>query len=237
MKGLLVTIDVDSPKWKLSESLIGTNPGLGFRPMSHNVDQGSLIWYDASNQTQIGYWVTLLDDFLEGLCNDLGSLLNFIEFLLKEYKGGSHNQKICDFTTPPNAGQACKLDMSTFGKCGTSDSYGYNNSAPCIFLKLNRIYGWQPEYFNDPAGLPEDMPESLKDHIKSLPAAHRDQIWVTCYGENGADREILGDIEYFPTQGFPSYFYPYENTKGYLSPLVAVKFTRPKRKFSFSPVL
>lgn len=126
--------------------------------------------------------------------------------------------------------------MTTFGKCGPSDSYGYNNSAPCIFLKLNRIYGWNPEYFNDPADLPDDMPDTLKSHIKSLPAAHRDQIWVTCYGENGADSEILGDIEYFPTQGFPSYFYPYENTKGYLSPLVAVKFTRPKRKFSFSQV-
>lgn len=67
MKSLLVTIDEHTPKWTLSESLIGTNPGLGFRPMSHNVDQGSLIWYDASNQTQIGYWVTLLDDFLKGL--------------------------------------------------------------------------------------------------------------------------------------------------------------------------
>jgi sodium/potassium-transporting ATPase subunit beta len=67
MKGLFMTIDTSAPKWKLGESLIGTNPGLGFRPMSHNVDQGSLIWYDTSNKTQIKYWTSLLDDFMLGL--------------------------------------------------------------------------------------------------------------------------------------------------------------------------
>lgn len=80
------------------------------------------------------------------------------------------------------------------------------------------------------------MPKDLKDHIKSLPAHHRDQVWVSCRGESPADRETLGDagdyVEYFPSRGFPSYFYPYLNTKGYLSPLVAVKFLRPAREFT-----
>lgn len=66
MKGLLMTINYESPKWKLSESLIGINPGLGFRPISQDVDQGSLIWYDASNQTQIIYWTKILDGFMQG---------------------------------------------------------------------------------------------------------------------------------------------------------------------------
>jgi sodium/potassium-transporting ATPase subunit beta len=66
MKGLFSTIDETTPKWKLSESLIGTNPGLGFRPMP-DVEQGSLIWYESSNQTQISSWVSLLDEFLKGL--------------------------------------------------------------------------------------------------------------------------------------------------------------------------
>jgi len=92
---------------------------------------------------------------------------------------------------------------------------------------LNRIYGWKPDYFDDPNDLPEDMPDDLKTHIAELPKDHRKQIWVTCHGESPADREILGDIKYFPTQGFPHYFYPYLNAHSYLSPLVAVKFTRP----------
>lgn len=66
MKGLLATIDQQSPKWKLGESLIGTNPGLGFRPIAHDVDQGSLVWYDSSNDTQIEYWSGRIDKFLEG---------------------------------------------------------------------------------------------------------------------------------------------------------------------------
>lgn len=148
-----------------------------------------------------------------------------------EYNVGSINQKRCDFETLPNDGQVCKLDMATFGDCTSEKSFGYNNSAPCIFLKLNRIYGWNPEYYNDISDLPIDMPADLVQHIKDLPLIQRDQIWVTCRGEDGADQEIIGDIKYYPQQGFPSYFYPYLNTGGYVSPLVAVKFTRPKREY------
>lgn len=61
-----MTINYESPKWKLEESLIGINPGLGFRPISQDIDQGSLIWYDASNQTQIVYWTKILDGFMQG---------------------------------------------------------------------------------------------------------------------------------------------------------------------------
>lgn len=67
MKGLMLTISKREPKWKLDESIIGTNPGMGFRPISDDVDQGSLIWYDSTNQSQILYWTRSLDIFLEGL--------------------------------------------------------------------------------------------------------------------------------------------------------------------------
>lgn len=78
------------------------------------------------------------------------------------------------------------------------------------------------------------MPDDLKKHITELPPSHRDQVWVSCIGENGMDKENIGDIEYFPTRGFPAYFYPYTNAPGYLSPLVAVKLNRPKSKYKNS---
>lgn len=56
-------------------------------------------------------------------------------------------------------------------------------------------------------------------------------IWVSCEGENPADLENVGPIKYYPRQGFPGYYYPYENSEGYLSPLVAVHFERPVRKY------
>lgn len=30
---------------------------------------------------------------------------------------------------------------------------------------LFQIYGWEPQYYNDPKALPEDMPKELKDYI------------------------------------------------------------------------
>lgn len=55
-------------------------------------------------------------------------------------------------------------------------------------------------------------------------------IWVSCEGENPADVENVGAIKYIPNNGFPGYFFPYENSEGYLSPLIAVHFVRPKSK-------
>lgn len=60
----MYTLDESVPKWKLDASLIGTNPGLGFRPIADNVDQGSLIWFESTDKKQIKYWVKRVDDFL-----------------------------------------------------------------------------------------------------------------------------------------------------------------------------
>lgn len=54
---------------------------------------------------------------------------------------------------------------------------------------------------------------------------------MSCEGESPADVENIGPVSYYPRQGFPGYFFPYENSEGYLSPLVAVQFTRPQRKY------
>lgn len=56
-------------------------------------------------------------------------------------------------------------------------------------------------------------------------------VWVSCEGENPADVENIGSIQYIPRRGFPSYYFPYLNTEGYLPPLVAVYFENPRRKY------
>ena len=38
----------------------------------------------------------------------------------------------------------------------------------------------------------------------------------------------MGDIEFFPPNGFPYYYFPYRNQEGYRQPLVFVKFRRPR---------
>ena len=75
------------------------------------------------------------------------------------------------------------------------------------------------------------MPRELKEYIKTVRNPNeRNTIWISCEGENPADQENIGPVKIHPRQGFPGYYYPYENSEGYLSPLVAVHFERPRSK-------
>ena len=57
---------------------------------------------------------------------------------------------------------------------------------------------------------------------------------MSCEGENAADIENVGVINYYPFRGFPGYFFPYSNKINYLSPVVAVHFEQPKSKVIFN---
>lgn len=42
--------------------------------------------------------------------------------------------------------------------------------------------------------------------------------------QNSADRDNIGDVQYFPNQGIPFNYFPFTNQKGYVSPFVFVQF-------------
>ena len=91
-------------------------------------------------------------------------------------------------------------------------------------------------YYNDTKNLPgnETLPQDLIDYIKNKEQEENPQalntIWVSCQGANSDHHKNMGQIDYIPKRGFPGYYYPFVNTPGYLSPLVAIKFKDPKRK-------
>lgn len=58
----------------------------------------------------------------------------------------------------------------------------------------------------------------------------RNLVWVSCEGESPADVENLGPVQYLPRRGFPAYYFPFKNVKGYQPPIVAVQFEKPKSK-------
>lgn len=64
------TLEQDRPKYQLDNAIIGTNPGLGFRPMPPEANLGStLIWYRSNRLDNMKYWYDTLDTYLEGtLC-------------------------------------------------------------------------------------------------------------------------------------------------------------------------
>merc|ERR1739838_1047614 len=68
--------------------------------------------------------------------------------------------------------------------------YGFTAGKPCVYLKLNKIFGLKNiNYKNAEEDLPEKMPDTLKAQIKA--AGYPDQTWVECHGEYPADVEAL----------------------------------------------
>ncbi|KAJ9595666.1 hypothetical protein L9F63_013132, partial [Diploptera punctata] len=220
MKGMLLTIDERRPTYLLDSSIIGSSPGLGFRPMTDISNPGALIWYQAANETNYMHWVRQLESFLEPYKET------------HKLPGGGKNQQLCDYDRTPDPGKVCAFDVKPLSPCTSEFGYGYNKSAPCVFIKLNKIYDWVADYYRTPKELPEDMPLDLKEHINDIYLSNKteqmNQIWVSCKGEHPADRQHIGPIKYYPGRGFPGYYYPYQNIDGYLSPLIAVMLERPE---------
>ncbi|KAG5880190.1 hypothetical protein JTB14_036283 [Gonioctena quinquepunctata] len=215
------TLDMQKPKWELESSLIGNNPGLGFRPMppESNVES-TLIWYKSTDKGNVHYWQAELRKFLETYHrDDTTPPSNFVQ--------------CTNFQSPP-PGKVCDVKpTSKWTPCLPEDGFGFEDDkgGPCIFLKLNKIYNWQPEYYNTsnfPG--PDVMHEYLRKDIEEAQKLQQhEMVWVTCDGENPADKENIGPLRYIPQRGFMSQFFPFRNQEGYLSPLVAVHFERPNR--------
>ena len=82
--------------------------------------------------------------------------------------GRGQNIFDCDYTSPPPIGQVCDVDIKIWSPCVQEYNYNFHRSAPCVFLNLNNINGWIPEFYNKSDSLPEKMPMELKDYIKEL---------------------------------------------------------------------
>ncbi|XP_037026050.1 sodium/potassium-transporting ATPase subunit beta-2-like [Bradysia coprophila] len=222
------TIDLEQPKWQLRESLIGTNPGIGFCPMppkaiSDSADS-ALIWTQPEN---IAYWYDTVNKFLEGYINP---------------KNYGNVDKSCSFDRPASKGKFCPFKVESLDNCSpgkTDQKYGYPHKKPCVFLKLNKIFNWTPRVFNETSidqltdaeerATYRRMPEWLRNEIAITSDAHkRNMIWVSCEGERPLDVENIGPVQYSPGHGFPAYYFPFKNVKGYKPPIVAVKFDQPK---------
>lgn len=79
--------------------------------------------------------------------------------------GRGQNIFNCKYNSPPPPGKVCDVNIKDFKKCTQENNYSYHKSSPCVFIKLNRIYGWVPQYFNNTNYLPNKMPRQLKQKI------------------------------------------------------------------------
>ncbi|CAG9121754.1 unnamed protein product [Plutella xylostella] len=106
--------------------------------------------------------------------------------------------------------------------CNAADNYGFPET-PCFFIKLNKIYAWEPQFYDEVSALPDDMPPALVAHISSLPHEERKQVWISCEEE----KTNTTTLSYPWGMGLPGRYYPFMNVPGYQSPIVAVQITPP----------
>lgn len=220
----MTTIEDDRPKWQTKESMIGDKPGIGFRPSQSPESVGSTVIY-LNNKWDGTIEGTEKDDFNAGYAYRLR------EFLKKYDEKKSEFAVACPTDEPDQklgeADNFCEFDLATLGEC-KQYPYGYaadgvgGNPSPCIFLKLNRIFGLQPEPYKK-----EDLPEDTPKHISDIVDAQGgdNKPFVDCQGEYPADIEALeGNMKYFPSdQSISMKFFPMKTKKQNQNALVALK--------------
>jgi len=206
------TIDDHQPRWTVKDSIIGSSPALGVRPgQTWKLIDSSMINFnkdvEKSDKDTVGW----------------GEWANRTEEFLNSYKNNTLGQNCAAGAEAP-IGDFCKFNPAMLGPCAKGN-YGYNQGKPCVFIKLNKIYGLTPDY-HDTTALPNEVPAEAVARIKKT--GNKNQVWIDCHGEQPADIEAMGPIKYYPADaGFDSSYFPYKNQKGYLSPLIAVQFEKP----------
>ncbi|KAI0215943.1 Sodium/potassium-transporting ATPase subunit beta [Lamellibrachia satsuma] len=175
------------------------NPGMGFRPQP-DVVSNTIRFKQGVNESYFKY-TQEITKFLDG------------------YSDQKQKDNInCSDVDPDDRDKtkACLFDISVLGKDCPAPDYGFGEGQPCVLLKLNKVYGWEPEMASNDSSL-----------ARSEGAFFSDSIGITCEGAYSDDKEKVGLIEMYPKNGFPAHFYPYLNQEGYVSPVVFVRFTKP----------
>jgi len=204
-------------------------PGMSFRARSDNI-YSTLIRFKHGGS---GNWQPIVERFMD---------------FIKQYGFGKRPGGFikCNWETKIDRNTRCSVGPKKWAaydtdiECTKPEKFGMYHGKPCIMVKLNRVYGWEPEpYYNttEIMELPK-MPSSLKEHIikiwtknckgkgqaKEEKCPQLRMVWVSCGGETAADEENLGGVSYTPWHGFPGFYYPYLNQMHYLSPIVWLQF-------------
>lgn len=206
LTGFFATIDNDAPTQQGMYSLIKGNPGMGFRPMV-NIES-TLIRFKVGEPSSYAAHIVNINKLLSAY----------------DSKIGSTNAVNCDSVQPDKSKkQVCIFEAKTDDNslCTPENDFGYRNGTPCVVLKVNKVFGWQP--------LPFENDTTSEDHhahdakTKLGPRYDPEYIGVTCEGENEGDADNVFKVEYYPLKGFSYKYFPYYNYPNYMQPLVFVK--------------
>jgi len=122
------------------------------------------------------------------------------------------------------------IDLDNLQSCNVYP-YGFDTGTPCIYLKLNLIYGLKSIPYNT-SSLPEYVPENIKKLIKD--SSDTDKIWINCEETGGP--KYLKMIDHFPHAISNSKYLIASNNRTIPNPLIAIKLN-PKVKGSETPLI
>ncbi|XP_026827183.1 sodium/potassium-transporting ATPase subunit beta-1-like isoform X2 [Ooceraea biroi] len=185
-----------------------SSPGIVFKPTILLPTKSPIIWIDNSSvNARPKRYIEALTDFLQ------------------EYNKSKENYKTdaeCSDEAPISSDiKPCFFDIESLGVCG-KPPYGYTYpTQPCVLIKFNKRFDWVPVHYNKSSQLPENMPHTLQESVRS---SNKLQIWLWCDGANNIDKEHVGEIEYLPNPGFPVHYFPFAGQTDYLAPMVALRF-------------
>merc|ERR1719365_177653 len=214
---------MDGPKWQMYDGLIGDKPGVGIRPrQSDAFIHSQMIRLQSWDQNQI-------PSHPEGEGSTNADYAARVHTFFERYmKSPAPPDPVVDhYLDDPYRFKGYKAfdPKTTLGPCG-SYPYGYvgEHVKPCIYIKLNKIWGWQPspvqcdEYNRGSYDYDYECPPSLRRHLNSAAAmeAGEENIWINCHGRNAADKEALdGRITYYPaSRAIPISYFPYLGERG-----------------------
>ncbi|VEL38785.1 unnamed protein product [Protopolystoma xenopodis] len=113
---------------------------------------------------------------------------------------------------------SCAFNINWGYLCNKMRYFGYEMGTPCIILKINLIFGWQPSLYSSVGG-----------------------VEVCCHGRTEFDQQLMGEVCYYDGAVstdlgcsrkcgvFPHFYFPYLRQETYLSPLVFMEFRNLSR--------
>jgi len=226
-----MTLPEGRPKWEQDASIIGSNPGVGLRPKQTDAMIDSAMFVLKAGDEDMRPTNMGKPDEGEGDKN-IDYAVRMQKYL-KKYED-TEGLRDCEENVINKDSQGCIFDMATLDECAEFP-YGYvaNKSIqsfaePCIFLKFNKIFNWEPTPIN-PENLEDEaydkMSVTLKNKIKK--SSDHNMVWIDCFGRYAADKEAF-QFEYYPqNQGIPVKYFPFKGGN-YQPPLIALKFTENK---------
>ncbi|KAG4065623.1 hypothetical protein HA402_012613 [Bradysia odoriphaga] len=166
----------------------------------------------------------------------IDSMNRFLEPYIKPTGVAMENLYSCDFNSHPQEHKVCVFDVQHLFRCTPENDFGFRRNSPCLLFTLSEVRNWTPTVLsasdiqintNSFSTIPETVNASITraEREKSI----QKYIWFTCEGDTAADKEALGPVTYYPRNGFPTYYFPFNNVEGYQSPIVGVHFERPTR--------